>query len=266
MRSRANAVQPSLISQPAPPPEQKERADLGIGRALRLARTRRGNSLEEASRDTRVSKERLEALEEERFDVLGGDVYVRSLLRSYAKYLDLDGAKVIRYFEGIYRTPPAPPAPVERAPGVGPTEAAELTGGNRRSSWLLAALIAGAVLVVGAAIGILSRSTSAPDPVEGVTAPSVPPPPATVEVGIAALHPVRIEVIVDEGDPIRELLQKGDVRAFDGEDSVKVRLSRGAVAELTVDGVELGTVGKLGRPFVRTYVLGEDPSHAPAGG
>lgn len=213
-----------------------------------------------------MHRARLEALEDERFDALGGDVYVRSLLRSYAKYLDLDTGKVLRYFEGVYRKSPPAPAPVEQAPSVGTTEAVELTGGNRRPNWRLAAIVAGAVLVGGAAIGILSRSTSAPEPADGSAVPALPPPAPTVEVGIRATNPVRIEVVVDEERPVRELLHKGDVRAFDGEESVKIRLSRGAVTEVTVDGVELGLVGKLDRPFVRTFVPGEEPSRRAGGG
>ena len=191
---------------------------------------------------------------------------MRSLLRSYAKYLDLDTDKVIRYFEGMYQRPAPPPAPVEQAPSVGTTEAVELTGGNRRPNWRLAAIVAGAVLVGGAAIGLLSRSTSAPEPVGDFTVPPAAPAVPTVEVAVRAIHPVRIEIVIDDERPIREPLRKGDVRAFEGEESVKVRLSRGAVAELTVNGVELGTVGKLGRPFVRTYAPGEDPSRRAGGG
>src|SRR5438477_12466499 len=67
----------------------------GIGQALRKARVERGKSIEEASRETRIRAEYLQALERERFDVLPGDVYVRGFLRSYSSYLGLDPKKVL---------------------------------------------------------------------------------------------------------------------------------------------------------------------------
>ena len=50
---------------------------VGVGAALRKVRTSRGLSLEEASRDTRVRREFLEAIEQNDFDRLLGDVHVR---------------------------------------------------------------------------------------------------------------------------------------------------------------------------------------------
>jgi cytoskeletal protein RodZ len=77
----------------------KQETETGIGRALRAARQRRGKSLEEASRDTRVRLDYLDALERERFDALGSEVYVRGFLRSYARYLGLKHDKVIAVYE-----------------------------------------------------------------------------------------------------------------------------------------------------------------------
>ena len=48
----------------------------GIGPVLRKARLVRGKSIEEASRETRIRAEYLQALERERFENLLGDVYV----------------------------------------------------------------------------------------------------------------------------------------------------------------------------------------------
>src|SRR5205085_4395634 len=59
----------------------------GVGTALRAAREEQGLSIEEASRDTKLRSDQLQALEDERFERLLGDVYVRGSLRSYARYL-----------------------------------------------------------------------------------------------------------------------------------------------------------------------------------
>ena len=59
--------------------------ETGIGRALRRAREHRGKSLEQASRDTKLRADYLEAMEREWFEPLGSDVYVRGFLKSYSR-------------------------------------------------------------------------------------------------------------------------------------------------------------------------------------
>ncbi len=72
----------------------------GIGPALRRARLLRSKSIEEASRETRIRAEYLQAMERERFEDLLGDVYVRGFLRTYASYLGLDAEKVVAIYAG----------------------------------------------------------------------------------------------------------------------------------------------------------------------
>ncbi len=62
----------------------------GIGEALRSTRERRGLSIDEVARDTRISPRFLEALESEQFEELPAPVYVRGFIRSYAGYLKLE--------------------------------------------------------------------------------------------------------------------------------------------------------------------------------
>jgi cytoskeleton protein RodZ len=67
-------------------PSMKQDTGTGIGRALRAARQKQGKSLETVGRETRVRADYIDALEREDFDAIGSDVYVRSFLRSYARY------------------------------------------------------------------------------------------------------------------------------------------------------------------------------------
>src|SRR5437867_718991 len=64
----------------------------------RLSKRPRGKSIEEASRDTRIRAEYLQALEREAFGSLRGDVYVRGFLRSYSSYLGLNPDKVVSVY------------------------------------------------------------------------------------------------------------------------------------------------------------------------
>ena len=80
---------------------------LEIGNSLREARRRRGVGLPEASAATMIRSRYLEALEEERVDVLPEGPYQRSFLREYAEYLGLDGDILVT--EWMVRFPPPPP-------------------------------------------------------------------------------------------------------------------------------------------------------------
>jgi cytoskeleton protein RodZ len=62
-----------------------------IGNSLREARLRQGFELPRVEADTKIRAKYLKALEEEQFDVLPGDTYVKGFLRTYSEYLGLDG-------------------------------------------------------------------------------------------------------------------------------------------------------------------------------
>ena len=62
-----------------------------IGPSLREARERRGLSPVDVQKAIRIRDRYLNALEEEKWDQLPGDAYVKGFLRTYAEFLGLDG-------------------------------------------------------------------------------------------------------------------------------------------------------------------------------
>ncbi len=62
-----------------------------IGNSLREARLRQGLDFPELEQGTKIRGKYLRALEDEHFDVLPAQTYVKGFLRSYAEYLGLDG-------------------------------------------------------------------------------------------------------------------------------------------------------------------------------
>lgn len=97
---------------------------LGIGERLIEARDTRGLTLEDAERDTRISRRYLQALEDERFDIIPAPVYARGFLRSYSQYLGLETAPLLARFPQDSPTPgPASAGPSSQADrsGRGPS-------------------------------------------------------------------------------------------------------------------------------------------------
>ena len=62
-----------------------------IGNSLREARLRQSLDFPEIDQGTKIRGKYLRALEDEQFDVLPAQTYVKGFLRSYAEYLGLDG-------------------------------------------------------------------------------------------------------------------------------------------------------------------------------
>ena len=83
---------------------------LEIGSNLREARIRHRVELARVQADTHIRTRYLKALEDERFDLIPGDAYVRGFLRTYADYLGLDAELFVDEYKGRF-APPEEPLP-----------------------------------------------------------------------------------------------------------------------------------------------------------
>ena len=72
--------------------------DIGVGELMRLTRERLGHELQTVANQLRIRLSYLEAIEEARFKDLPGTTYAVGFVRSYADYLGLDGADIVRRF------------------------------------------------------------------------------------------------------------------------------------------------------------------------
>jgi hypothetical protein len=73
-----------------------------IGASLREARLRQHLDLRDAEAGTKVRTKYLKALEDEQFDLLPAQTYVRGFLRAYAEFLGLDGQLYVDEFNSRY--------------------------------------------------------------------------------------------------------------------------------------------------------------------
>ena len=240
---------------------------IGIGPALKKARTHRGKSVEEAARDTKIRAEYLTALERESFESLLGDVYVRGFLRSYSQYLGLDPDKVVTaYTRSVGEPEPSlPPAEAMRPEQASP---ARPLHGTHRSSWILAGAIAATVLILAGAAGFLSRRESTPAPVDLPAAPpSAAPLAPEVTLALVAERDVEATIITDGVQEFKGDLQANEARSFTANENLSVEFARGGVVQLRVNGRDLGAPGDEGEPYVHTFVAPAPspvPSPAPA--
>ena len=224
---------------------------IGVGPVLRNAREFRGLTIDEAARGTKLRADQLRALEDEDFDALLGDVYVRGSLRSYSVYLGVDPDEVVgayaRHVEE--RPPPAPPPKMDR---IERAIAATRLRDNPRVVLIGAALI----LVVLIGLGVLSRGNGAPPP---AAIPTVAPAPERsgqgLEASLDAHQDVDVTVTVD-GRPQAFLMKAGETRSFTADHELAVRLETGATVHIVVNGNDLGVPGRTGVPWTHTWTFG----------
>ncbi|HSC92383.1 MAG TPA: helix-turn-helix domain-containing protein [Gaiellaceae bacterium] len=73
-----------------------------IGSSLKEARLRQALDLNDAEAATKIRAKYLGALEDERFEILPAQTYVKGFLRAYADYLGLDGQLYVDEFNSRY--------------------------------------------------------------------------------------------------------------------------------------------------------------------
>jgi cytoskeleton protein RodZ len=188
-----------------------------IGNSLREARLRQGLDLARVEDDTKIRAKYLQALEDERFEVLPSETYVKGFLRTYAEYLGLDGQLYVDEFNSRFASAEepivsAPPRKRKRRPGDSSYVVAALAG-----------IVAVAVLVFAAFM--FPEDEPKPGPTAGLG--TTPAESAGACTKVASASPVRLELVAERGDtfvvvrrgsPAGETLYSGTI--FRGERQV----------------------------------------------
>jgi cytoskeletal protein RodZ len=77
----------------------------GIGETLREARMRRRIDMAEVETATKIRAKYLRALENEEWSLLPGTTFVKTFLRTYAEYLELDARTLVEEYKQRYERP-----------------------------------------------------------------------------------------------------------------------------------------------------------------
>jgi len=72
-----------------------------LGEKFKTARTEKGLSFDQVSRETNISIRYLQAMEIENFAIFPGEPYVIGFLKNYSAYLDLDVQKIISLYKAL---------------------------------------------------------------------------------------------------------------------------------------------------------------------
>jgi cytoskeleton protein RodZ len=118
-----------------------------LGQELRRERELRGISLQEIADSTRISLRFLQAVEEDQFERIPGEFFVRAILRSYAKAIGLDEHQVLNRYQETQAYGEQNREPENE--NVKPARKLPPQQPRGRKKWLVPAIAAVAIIAVG---------------------------------------------------------------------------------------------------------------------
>jgi helix-turn-helix protein/uncharacterized protein DUF4115 len=228
-----------------------------IGNSLREARSRRQLPIVQAEQATKIRGKYLRALEEERFDLLPSQTYVKGFLRTYADYLGLDGQLYVDEYNSRFVT----------GDEWGPRRSTRTTEHHDRRLQAAVVLGALAVIVVLTVVVISAWKTSSgsrdvPKTVKRTAVAHRAKAPAAY-LEITAVHGPSKVIVNSAGVNGKVLfsgtLERGDTQAFNGR---RFWLNVGAPENLVirVGGRRVHVAGY--RPWVLTVTPAGWQGHA----
>ena len=257
----------------------------GIGEILKKTREEQGITLDEVADATKIRLKYLRALEEERFDQLPGDVYAKGFATAYLKYLGIkDRPDVIEIMK-----PKEPEVPPEEK-----AESAKETTAPRRkkradrfeevplnkNAKLIILLSLAAILLLLLVQSIYSsqmgddvpqsdpgkQEQPAEQNQEDVQEPPVPEEP---EVPVYDGLEMRLEIlnvnpnakdqcwmqITVDGQKTETTMSEGQIQDIKATQSIQLNLGNAGVVNITLNGQDLGTMGKQGQVVKKDFQL-----------
>ena len=230
-----------------------------FGRYLQVIRIERDIGLEQVAEETRLAISTLGAIEDEDFNRLPPDVFLRGFLRAYAKTVGADPDEAVRRYDARLRLL-QPGAAAGQAPQK---TRAELRGNLAAALMLLAGLIAATLAgyqywgqgpqeVIPAPSAVIADSAAAQPPAAGAPLsseatkrPQVPATPKYV-LTVSAQEDSWIKVSIDQGTPSEHTLKAGGQIKLEGQNGFNLLIGNAGGIRLNLDGKPVRVPGKRG--------------------
>lgn len=236
-----------------------------IGARIKQAREKKGLSVEQVQKDTRIHKSILMAIEDDTVHrAVSGPIYAKSFIKKYADYLGLDGTSLAGEYKTVHPKPaeqilmldngkPVFRLLAKRVLAVAIAIAITLLG-LKLLSFVGSKMIAGSKsqakvakkekvaqpkLASTKTPKVAPRATQQPV----VSTPQVPKGEQII-LSIKARADVYIKVKSDEAVIYDGVLKKGSLENWYAKNSLEISTGRADVLEASLNGVKLGPLGK----------------------
>ncbi|MFL6203422.1 MAG: helix-turn-helix domain-containing protein [Thermoanaerobaculia bacterium] len=253
------------------PPETESLA--AFGDWLRRQREMREISLRDIADRTKISMRYLQAMEDDRFDLLPAPIFAKGFLREYARYVGLSPDEVVNHYLSVQQQ-----AADDEGIKDGVKRDATLAGQRPTRpkpvrNWTYGLFLVLAVLVLVGLVAALAwyAEHRREDPAADVTPPPIAAPPAAepaavsepqsapegpkapLEVTLDFTAPCWVEVMADGKRVLAQEMAQGESLPVEAQQSVQVTLGDAGAAEIQVNGLPYPLDGKAGE--VREVVI-----------
>ncbi|MCL6559519.1 MAG: DUF4115 domain-containing protein [Firmicutes bacterium] len=241
---------------------------MDIGNKLKEARVARGLTLEAVEEETKIRRKYLQAMEEEKFQILPGPIYAKAFLKNYAKFLNLDLEEILEAYNKQFVVETVP-----EVPASAPAEPVKAKVPGKPRLWIY---ISAAAVIVGLAFSLYYGAVGMGfnRPADKTTEearkgePAQTPPgeqaqtpagqtqvpgqgPAANATGVNMVLNVKDDrswiLVVADGNPIFQgIVPAGQSKNFDAKERIYIRLGNAGVVEVQVNGQNLGFLGGPG--------------------
>lgn len=242
------------------PPWEKEAgaAESGsFGDWLRRQREMREISLRDIADRTKISLRYLEAMENDRFDLLPAPIFAKGFLREYARYVGLSPDDVVNHYLSVHRPEELATDPKEDTRVRHRPKAIDPGQPSVQRSWsygLILALVGFVLLVVVAAFAYFADRRKE-EPVSSAQAPAIAAPPpaapaqanpsppaapaAPLEVSLDFSKDCWVEAVTDGKNRFSELRVQGEALQLQAQQSLVLTLGNAGAVDVTVNGYPL---------------------------
>ncbi|HVA66859.1 MAG TPA: RodZ domain-containing protein [Elusimicrobiota bacterium] len=229
------------------------------GDALKRARLKKGESLEDAARQTRVPRKFLAALEDGRIDDFPAPVYAEGFFNIYSEHLGLSKASLRG--EGAANSemekPETPTAKMDNAHAGEEISHAENHAAPRGSDSYRLLMTASIAVLAAFAIWLWHASSSMwlpKRPAEAVPADAAAPQaaafPAKVDLTIIFHHEVWLRVLVDGKPAFAGRVPKGGMREWKARKNVVLETGDPRAFDLMVNGAPYSIIPNMSERYL----------------
>ncbi len=255
-------------------------SEKSVGTILRETRLSKGISLVDVEKISNVRARYLEAIENDDYDKLPGEVFVRGIIRNYGNYLGLDGLELVNMYK-------AGRAGVSvdkvRSSGIREADRVRLnvqlrntrdigsgTGKFELSSLPLRQIIAGLLVIVILCAGYFavpaaldyfkSQPQAEPKQEQQAIIEQAEPAPQAVPYAVSdkvlvemeASGQCWLEVNADGAEAFAGMLNSRDKKSFEAKDKLIIKYGNIGVMKVSVNGQQVDLQGEHG-VAVKTY-------------
>jgi cytoskeleton protein RodZ len=256
--------------------------DKSVGLILKETRESRGLTIEDVAKVTRIGKSYLSCLEEEKFDKLPSEAYVKGFLRVYATFLGLSEQEIIALYE--QKVSANNSEIIVRSTGTDPPLVEKSTSDNRKRRWVA---LSGLIVIALAAFYLVQdlperwkgrkaapvalpvnakpqagespQQQSVPypidpdrqlstDEVQDLPINNGAPLSKGVVLKIRVIEDGWLDITIDDAITQHYELKSGDLIEWKGENTITLDVGNAGGIEAELNGKQLQPFGGIGEP------------------